>query len=179
MGVLSQPRRNFLRPGAAIAVLTLLLAGSMVRAQQVELDRSVQKVYGSVIMASDVRQVRLLKLAGPEAGTDEAAQTAIENRMLMLREVAQGTGIVSEPPANRIAAKRDAWRSTWPPSTDFAALLTRAGMSEQALDAWFRDELRIEAYIEQRFPSPADTRRADRVASWINDLRRRANLSAK
>ena len=179
MGVLSESRRNFLtwRTAAALSVFTV--AGSTASAQQVELDRSLQRVYGSVIMASDVRQVRLLKLAGADASSDAAAQAAIENRLLMLREVAQGTVNVSEPTADRIAAKRDAWRASWPASTDFSALLARAGMSEQALDGWFRDELKIETYLEQRFPTSGDPRRADRIAAWVNDLRRRANLSAK
>ena len=52
-------------------------------------------------------------------------------------------------------------------------------MSAQALDGWFRDELKIEAYLAERFPQTADPRRAERINGWINDLRRRANLSAK
>ena len=159
-----------------LAMAAFALAGSVALAQQAELDRSVQRVYGSVIMASDVRQVRLLKLAGG-ADSDAAAQTALENRLLILREVSLGN--VPEPAADRIAAKRDAWRSTWPPSTDVNALLTRAGMTPQALDGWFRDELRIEAYLESRFPQTSDPRRADRINGLISDLRRRANLSGK
>jgi hypothetical protein len=157
-----------------VVVAGLLLTNPAKPSQQVELDRTVERVYGSVIMASDVRQVRLLKLA--DADTDTGAQTAIENRLLILREATQTN--FPEPPADRIAARREAWQRTWPAATDFAALLARAGMSSQALDGWFRDELRIEGYVEQRFPQ-SDPRRTDRINTWINDLRRRANLSAK
>jgi hypothetical protein len=155
----------------------LVCAVPALRAQQVELDRTLERVYGSVVMASDVRQVRLLKLVDAGADTDAAAQAAIENRLLIMRELSRGT--VPEPAAERIAEKREAWRKTWPASTAFPALLARAGMSAQALDGWFRDELKIETYVADRYPLTADPRRAERIAAWVNDLRRRANLSAK
>ena len=49
----------------------------------------------------------------------------------------------------------------------------------QALDGWFRDELRIESVHRGALPAAAETRRAERIATWINDLRQRANLAAK
>ncbi len=157
--------------------MSLMLAVSALRAQQVELDRTLERVYGAVVMSSDVRQVRMLKLSEGGADSDAAAQTTIENRLLILRELSRGN--VTEPTADRIAEKREAWKRTWPASTDTNALLAKAGMSAQALDGWFRDELRIEAYVNERFPPSADPRRAERIASWISDLRRRANLGGK
>jgi hypothetical protein len=141
-----------------IAAVGLVLAAPALRAQQVELDRTLERIYDSVV-------------------TDAAAQTTIENRLLIMRELSRAT--VPEPAADRIAEKREAWRKTLPASTDVPALLARAGMSAQALDGWFRDELKIEAYVAERFPQTADPRRAERISNWINDLRRRANLSAK
>jgi len=38
----------------------------------------------------------------------------------------------------------------------------------------FRDDLRIDMYIEQRFPP--DPKRDERLVTWIKDLRQRANL---
>jgi len=160
-----------------IAAISLVIAVPVLRAQQVEVDRTLERIYGSVVMASDVRQVRLLKLADGGADTDAAAQTTIENRLLIMRELSRGTA--PEPAAERIAEKREAWRKTWPASTDVPALLSRAGMSAQALDGWFRDELKIEAYLADRYPQTGDPRRAERISTWINDLRRRANLAAK
>ena len=160
-----------------IAAIGLVLAAPPLRAQQVELDRTLERIYDSVVTTSDVRQVRILKLAEGGADTDAVAQTTIENRLLIMRELARGA--VPEPTPERIAEKREAWRKTWPASTDIPALLARAGMSTQALDGWFRDELKIEAFLAVRFPQIADTRRAERIANWINDLRRRANLAAK
>jgi hypothetical protein len=161
-----------------VAAIGLVLAAPVLRAQQVELDRTLERVYDSVVTTSDVRQVRLLKLADGGADTDAAAQTTIENRLLIKRELSRG-GTVQEPAAERVAEKRETWRKSWPASTHIPALLARAGMSTQALDGWFRDELKIEAFLAGRYPQTADPKRAERIANWINDLRRRANLSAK
>ena len=160
-----------------IGAVGLVLAVPALRAQQVELDRTLERIYDSVVTTSDVRRVRLLKLAEGGTDTDAAAQTTIENRLLIMRELSRGA--VPEPAADRIAEKREAWRRTLPPSTDVPALLARAGMSAQALDGWFRDELKIEAYLAQRFPQTGDSRRTERINDWIGDLRRRANLSGK
>ena len=81
----------------------LVCAVPALRAQQVELDRTLERVYGSVVMTSDVRQVRLLKLVDAGADTDAAAQAAIENRLLIMRELSRGT--VPEPAAERIAER--------------------------------------------------------------------------
>ena len=158
-----------------ITAIGLVLTAPALGAQQVELDRTLERIYDSVVTTSDVRQVRILKLAEGGADTDAAAQTTIENRLLLMRELARST--VPEPAPDRIVEKREAWRKTWPASTDIPALLARAGMSAQALDGWFRDELKIEAFLAIRFPQIADPRRAERINDWIIDLRRRANLS--
>ena len=62
------------------AAMSLLLAVPAVRAQQVELDRTLERVYGAVIMSSDVRQVRMLKLAEAGADSDAAAKSKIKSR---------------------------------------------------------------------------------------------------
>ena len=157
--------------------IVFLCAAAAPAAAQVELDRTLQRVYGTPIMTSDVRQVRLLRLAGAGVDTDVQIQTFLENRLLMLREVAHGAG--TEPDAAVIAARRRAWEATWPAGTDLPALMARAGLSDQALTGWFRDDLHIEAYLNQRFGQVADARRAARVSDWIRDLRRRANLEIK
>jgi hypothetical protein len=57
--------------------------------------------------------------------------------------------------------------------------MTRAGMTDQGLDGWFRDDLRIAAYVDLRFGLQPDDARAKRVDEWITDLRRRANLTGR
>ena len=153
------------------AVMLALYAGTpAVTAGQVVLDRTVQRVYTSTIMSSDVRQAKLLKLV-PDVSSDDAVLTALENRLLMLREAGPGRG---EPDPKAIAERRQVWTASWPAGTDLPALMTRAGMTDQALDGWFRDELRIAQYLDQRFGQLPE--RAGRIATWLQGLRQRAYL---
>jgi hypothetical protein len=144
---------------------------------QIEVDRTLQRVYGTPVMLSDVREARVLKLVPEAASGDAAVQTALENRLLVLHEVSRVAPV--EPSPDAIVARRRAWAASWPPGTDLAAAMARTGTSEQALDGWFRDDLLIAAYLDQRFGTQADAARAARVADWIADLRRRANLPGK
>jgi len=151
-----------------------VLAGVPGAAQQVEVDRTLQRVYGTAIMASDVREARVLKLVGDAAANDEAALTVLENRLLMLHEVSRATPV--EPGRDAIAARRKAWAATWPPGTDLAGLMARVGTSDQGLDGWFRDDLLIAAYLDQRFGAQADAARATRIGEWITEMRKRAKM---
>jgi hypothetical protein len=155
---------------------TVLMAGVSGFAQ-VEVDRTLSRVYGAAIMLSDVRQAGVLKLVPEAAAGDDAVQAALENRLLVLREVARGAP--AEPDREAVAARRRAWTASWPPGADLASAMARVGMSDQALDGWFRDDLLMAAYLDQRFGAQADAARAARIAAWIADLRRRANLPGK
>lgn len=162
-------------PAGFVVVALVLAVGSFVTAdQQTKLDETLSRVHGTPVMASDVRQARLLRLV-PDLATDEVIQTALENRLLILHETVKNDRL--EPTRESIEAARDSWRRGWPPGTDVPALMARTGMTEQSLDGWFRDDLRINAYINQRFGQVAD--RPARIASWLSDLRRRANLPVK
>lgn len=152
------------------------LAGASGSAQ-VEIDKTLQHVYGTAIMASDVRQVRLLRLLPQATESDDAVLTALENRLLILHEVSRQP--LAPPTSGAIAARRQTWTASWPPGTDLPALMTRAGMTDQVLDGWFRDDLRIAPFLDQRFGLQQDDARAQRVAVWLADLRRRANLTGR
>jgi hypothetical protein len=141
---------------------------------QVEIDRTLVRVYGVAIMASDVRQARLLHLVTAADDSDRATQTALENRLLMLREVSRGGA--PSPEADAVGARRAAWTAALPPGFDVSATMARAGMSATALAAWFSDDARIEGYVTRRFGQAGDPRRAERVDEWIRDLRHRAGL---
>jgi hypothetical protein len=125
-------------------------------------------------MLSDVREARLLKLVPEAGGNDDAILTALENRLLMLSEANRMPG--AEPARDQIATRRQAWRATWPAGTDVPALMVSAGTTDQDLDGWFRDDLRIATYLDQRFGQAGDPMRAKRINDWLTELRRRANL---
>ena len=164
--------RSLFVTAAAIVVTVPVVAG----AGQVELDRTLQRVYGTAITSSDVRRARVLKLAGA-AQSEADVQTAIENRLLILRELSRGAG--SDPEPARVSSRRKEWAEGWPAGTDLNTLLTTNGMSDQAMDGWCRDDVKIAMYLDQRFGEASDPQRDGRVASWIKDLRQRANLPAR
>jgi hypothetical protein len=162
---------------AILLSLSAVFVAHAAASAQVEVDRTVQHVYGVAIMASDIRQARLLNLVPGADQGDKAVQTALENRLLMLREISQAAP--AEPTAEAIALRRQSWREAQPAGQDVADLMRRTGMTELALNGWFRDDLRIEAYLDQRFGQEHDASRAARVDTWLAGLRRRANLNGK
>jgi len=143
--------------------------------EQVEIDRTLQRIYGVVLMASDVRQARLLKLVPPSERGDAGIQTALENRLLVLHELSR----VPLTPATdeTVAARRKAWEATHQAGTDLPALMTRAGMSDKGLETWLRDDIRIEQYLDQRFGQLPDAQRTTRINDWIRSLRHRAGIA--
>lgn len=161
--------------GMMIGVFVVLAAASAVRAQQpIEIDRTLLKVYDTAIMASDVREARLLKLVPEADAGDAAVQRALENRLLILHEMARVQPV--DPGRDVVAARKQRWTSAWPAGTDIPAIMTRCGTTEQALDGWFRTELQIAAFMNDKFGAPGDAGRDAKVNDWIADLRRRANL---
>ena len=154
----------------------LVVAVPLVSAAQVELDRTLQRVYGTAITSSDVRRARVLKLAG-DGQSDQDVLTSLENRLLILRELSRAAGVDPEPA--RVSSRRKEWSAGWPAGTDFNTLLTANGMSDQAMDGWCREDVKIAMYLEQRFGATGDPQREGRVASWIKDLRQRANLPGR
>lgn len=157
-------RRHLMMTVVAIA---LAIAPRAAMAQ-VEVDRLLVRVKGSIITVSDVRQARGLKLVA-DTSSDEAAQRGLENRLLVLSEMA-----ASNPPApadDELALRRRAWQASLG-GGDVAALLARNGMSEPALEAWLKDDVRIDAFLAKRFGAQGDVNRD----KWIALLRQRAGL---
>jgi len=116
----------------------------------------------------------LLKLLKTSGSTDDAIQSEYENRILMLGELGRAT---SEPTADEKAQRRHQWEASLGAGPAATARLAEAGMSEAGLDAWLRDDVRLEKYLNQRFGNSPDP--AGAIASWVQGLRRRAGLPVK
>jgi hypothetical protein len=156
--------------------VTIVAAGAVVAVsaqQPIELDRTLQRVYDAAIMASDVREARLLKLVPEAAAGDDAVQRALENRLLILHEMARLQPV--DPGRDLVAGRKQQWEAAWPPA-DLAAIKKKCGTTEQALDAWFRSDLQMTAFLNERFGQPGDPAREAKINAWIADLRKRANL---
>ena len=200
------------RPGAL--VLAIGLAASTAAAQQPELiERTLAIVGGQVITLSDARAAVTLGLVDVGASVDpeQTATSRLVDRELILREVRRYS-----PPAPSEATIDARLRDVQARLADPAALahaLEVTGLTEARLRAWVRDDLRAQAYLDQRFaaastPTDAEisrayaqqkdafdrngtafeqaapllreqlvaSRRADLIADWVADLRRRTDV---
>lgn len=156
-----------------IVVIAALLLSAPLAGQEV-IDRVLSRVNGQIVTLSDLRQCRSLKLLSVDGDTDDAYQRALENRLLILREMSRGAGAEADQQA--IAARRREWEGllgSGPPVQD---RLAQAGMSADALDSWLANDVRIKAYLDQRFSSTSAADRPQVISHWIDTLRQRAGL---
>lgn len=137
------------------------------RAQDVVLDRMLAVVNGDVVTSSDVRAARRLQLIPlTPSMNDEAVITLLIERRLILAEVARYAPV--EPTKEQVAARRAAWLATLPAGTELPKVLASVGVRETALAAWLRDDLRIAAYLDQRFTAAAQPTR-EQALTYFRD----------
>jgi hypothetical protein len=144
-----------MRPRAftpACAVLAVLLAG--VASAEI-IDRVMALVDGHLITLSDVRRAMTLHLVDRD-GTPAPEAVAIErliDRVLILQEVERYAP--PEPEGAMVDTEvREVERRLG--SSNLASTLSNVGASEPWLRQWVRDDLRMRAYIEQRFAGAAE-----------------------
>ena len=143
------------------------------------IDRVLAVVGGATITQSDVTAAVELGLVTPR-GTGEPAAgalTQLVERQLMLMEVERY--LPPEPPETAVAARLQAVRDRFPTAAAYQATLRRSGVDDTRLRQSVRDDLRIEAYLDQRFSVPPLTaeRRAMLISEWVGGLRRRADIT--
>lgn len=171
----------------ALAICVALAAGGTSLAQPREelVERTLAIVGGRAVTLADVRTATALGLIHDSSDLDEATEKLVE-RALVLREMERYAPPEPQEPAiddglATVRARR--------PESEIAAALAAGGFTEGRLRAWIRDDLRIASYLEQRFAAAADLpveqaapqlrerltaeRRANLIADWIADLRRR------
>ncbi len=167
----------------ATTVAALLLAAPDARAQANQpaaaarggelLERTLAIVGGAVVTQSDVSLVVALDLLeATAAATPESALAALIDRWLMLHEVARFAP--AEPAAAAVEARLAAVRARAGDPALVTRRLSEAGRDASYLTAWVRDDLRIAAYLDQRFastgtPSELDvTAYAERLAAELD-----------
>ena len=150
-------------------MLTFVLLVSMLIGQAPELvDRTLAIIAGRTVTLSDARTALALGLVEGAAVDAEVVQRLVD-RELMLREVERYDP--PEPTVERIDERLAAARAVAGGEDGLARVLRDGGFAERRLRAWIRDDLRVEAYLQQRFAM--DERRQDLIADWLSDLRRR------
>jgi hypothetical protein len=132
--------------------LATLLCPRASSAQTAELiERTLAIVGGHVITLSDARAATALGLIdiGKPADPVDAAATALVERELVLREVQRYAP--PEPSPSAIAARVETLRQRFPNAGAFTSTLEGFGFNEVRIVSWIRDDLRIQAYLAQRF----------------------------
>ena len=130
--------------GVGLWALTAAGAG----AQQL-LDRVVARVDGYAVTLSDVRAAIGLGIveAAAEAVSEQVGVEAVIERQLVLAEVAR----FAPPEPLPDAVDREAMRLRAHAGTRLAGLMAATGLDEARLREMARDNLRVEAYLNQRF----------------------------
>ncbi len=153
------------------AALVCLLA--VVPGQQTTIDRILAVVNGDLITLSDVRAARVLQLV-PADSTDVAVLDILVERRLVLSEMRRFQA--ADPAPAALAARKVEWQGRIGAVAP-VSLFEDAGVTPEFLDRWLADDLRREAYLEQRFAALDAGRRVDAIRLWIVGLRTRANVS--
>jgi hypothetical protein len=132
-----------------IVILVPLLAAGTVRADVI--DRVLAVVNGHLITLSDVRRVVELGLISGGSASDRSASVLpqLTDRRLVLEEVERYAP--PEPDAATISARIAVIERQHGGPSGLEARLAALGVDRSWLEQWVRDDLRIHAYIEQRF----------------------------
>jgi hypothetical protein len=135
----------------AAAIWLLLFAGAP--GAEV-LDRVLAVVSGDLILLSDVRAARTFGFVTVEgADPDGQALARLIDRALILAEVERFAP--PEPEAAAVDMGVAAVRQRFASQDAFAAALAQAGIEERHLREYVRQDLRMNAYLDQRFTSVA------------------------
>jgi hypothetical protein len=135
---------------AAGALAAAPVAPAGAQTPPVVLDAIVATVNGDAITASDVRAV--VHLAWPPGRAVADPVTYLIDRALMLDEVERASQGLP-PPEQVEARQREVEAALGAPA--LAQLASRDAMTAGRLAAWIRDDLRIDAYLSQRFTAAA------------------------
>ncbi len=134
--------------------LFLLSITAAVSSRADVIDRILAVVGRELITLSDATAALKLGLVpAPAPGTDAVRTTldALISRQLELAEANRYQP--PEPPAAEVDARLEAIRTRAATPEAFATTLAEAGLSEEQLRLRLRDDLRIEAFLAQRFGS--------------------------
>jgi hypothetical protein len=157
----------------AIAAVIVAASSAAVRAELI--DRVLAVVGGQLITLTDVTAARDLRLVDVAGGGDavRAVLSRLIDRELVLAEVERYAP--PEPSTEAVDAEIRRVRSRFDSDAAFDAALARSGIDEKHLRETLRQDLRIRAYLDQRFSAAGDRRQAA-IDEWVTGLRRRGDV---
>jgi hypothetical protein len=139
------------------------------------IDRVLAVVAGQLITLSDVTAARDLGLQSADNASDpvRAILSKLIDRELILAEVDRYAP--PEPAAVAVDREVERIRARFPSADGLAAALARSGIDEKQLRETVRQDLRMRAYLDQRFTTAQD-RRQTLMDDWMTGLRRRGEV---
>lgn len=154
-------------------VSTAPLAGAV---QGEVIDRVLAVAGGEVITLSDVRAARELGRVdvGTAADPVRAVLSQLTDRALVLAEVNRFAP--PEPTAASLDEALDSVTARFASSAAFDAVLGRLGIDRSFVRELLREDLRIRAYLDQRFTADTPDEQRRLVDEWIAGLRRRSDV---
>jgi len=149
---------------ASLAIATALAVPAVTGGAQI-IDRILAVVDGAIIMQSDVTMAMRLGLVPARSATDPTAETlgALIDRRLILEEVDR----YAPPDPADVDVDRHLADIRARAGSKFDTVLLESGISPDQLRRHVRDDLRIEAYLQQRFGAMQPTE--DEIAQWYRD----------
>lgn len=131
------------------------------------IDRVLAVVGGVVITQSDVTAAFELGLAtaGPSDDPIAAVLSQLIDRQLILAEVDRYAP--PEPATDAIDRMAEQVRARFPAAQAYNAALARSGIDQARLRHMLRDQLRLRAYLDQRFTVPPPNE--DEIAGYYRD----------
>ena len=162
-----------MRAFTACIVLCATVLTGVARAETI--DRVLAVVAGQLITLTDVRAAIDLRLQRTDGAADpvRAVLTKLIDRELILAEVDRYAP--PEPTAEAVDREVERVRARVESQEALDAALARSGIDEKHLRETLRQDLRMRAYLDQRFTSAADRRDAV-IDDWLAGLRRRAEI---
>ena len=139
------------------------------------LDRVVARVDGRAVTLSDVRAAAGLGLVEASGGDPNTAVLAFMDRLLVLAEVAR----FSPPQPDQAAIEREAGALEARAGAQLESLMRTTGITRQGIREFARDNLRINAYLTQRFGlsvQVTDEEIAEYYRSHPDEFRRNGEL---
>ena len=153
--------------GGIALLLSLTLGSARVAPAQEIIDRVLAVAAGEVIMLSDVSAARDFGLVTPAPAGDPIKDvlSRLIERALVMAEVERYAP--PEPDAAAVDRALEEVRARFTTTEGFKRALERVGMSEAHLRETLRGDLRIQAYLEQRFTVAAPN--DDELARYYHD----------
>ena len=141
---------------SCLLALLVLLPVRLAAADEI-IDRVLAVAAGNLIMLSDVRAAIEFGLVSPGPAPDPVREvlSRLIDRALVLAEVDRYAP--PEPGAEAVDLAVQAVRRRFSTPEAFAAALARVGMGDTHLRETLREDLRIRAYLDQRFTVVAPT----------------------